>query len=198
MIKNIIFDVGNVLIDYRWKAMLMAYGLSEEEAVEMGERIFEDPLWLVLDTGTVDAETIIEQYKEKYPQHAETISWFISHGEFMHVARKHVWNIIPRLKEKGYGIYLLSNYSEELFTKHTKGASFMDQIDGMVVSYQKHVCKPDPKIYEYLLKDYHLNPQDCIFFDDRLENVERAREMKFKAVQVLSEAQLIDELNALC
>lgn len=198
MIKNIIFDVGNVLIGYRWKDMLMEHGLTEEEAIEMGERIFEDPLWGTLDIGIVDPATVIGHYKEKYPEHAETISWFITHGEFMHVARKRVWSQIPKLKEKGYKIYLLSNYSEDLFKKHTKDASFMKQLDGMVVSYQKNVCKPDQKIYEYLLKDYDLKPQECLFFDDRLENIERAKQLQFHAIQILSENQLLEELNALC
>ena len=71
-IKNIIFDVGDVLLSYRWKYMLMDYGLLESEAVRIGTEMFDDPegLWGLLDLGTVPQQEIIERYCKKYPQRA--------------------------------------------------------------------------------------------------------------------------------
>ena len=68
-IKNIIFDVGDVLLSYRWKYMLMDYGLTETEAVRIGMEMFDDPegLWGLLDLGTVPQQEIIERYCRKYP-----------------------------------------------------------------------------------------------------------------------------------
>ena len=78
-IKNIIFDVGDVLLSYRWKYMLMDYGLSEEEAVRIGTEMFDDPegLWGLLDLGTVPQQEIIERYCRKYPADEKVIRWFI-------------------------------------------------------------------------------------------------------------------------
>lgn len=195
MIKNIIFDVGDILLGYRWKEMLLEHGLTEEMVNEVGERMFNDSLWNTLDLANLTVEEVIGEYHKKYPKHAESIAWFIENGEKMHVPRPDVWEKIPRLKDKGYGIYLLSNYSEGLFKKHTAGASFMQEIDGMVVSYQVHITKPDNRIYRHLLDKYDLNPEECIFFDDRVENTEAAKKMGIESVTITSKEQLLELLE---
>lgn len=197
MIKNIVFDVGEVLLEYRWKDMLIDYGLDEETAVTVSKELFDDPLWEQFDLAILDFEEIIERYEAKYPEHKEIIKWFTTHGEFMHVARPDVWAKVHMLKEKGYGIYILSNYSEELFMKHTNGAPFIDDADGMVVSYQIHKIKPDKAIYQHLFDKYNLNPNECLFFDDRAVNVEASNKLGMKAIQVTSKAQLLEELEKL-
>lgn len=197
MIKNIIFDVGDVLVEYRWHQMLMDYGLDKDEAYRLGITIFEDPLWHELDMAIMDREEVIKSYREKYVEDADTIEWFINHGEYMHVQRKDVYKLIHKLKEKGYKIYLLSNYCEDLFIKHTNGAEFLKDIDGKVVSYEVKITKPDERIYEYLLKKYSLDRKECIFFDDREENVIKARELGIESFLVKSKESLIEKINEL-
>ena len=118
-IKILFLMWGMFLLSYRWKYMLMDYGLSEEEAVRIGTEMFDDPegLWGLLDLGTVPQQEIIEHYCRKYPADEKVIRWFIGHGEYMPVARPAVWELVHELKKQGYGVYLLSNYSEELFKK---------------------------------------------------------------------------------
>lgn len=191
MLKNVIFDVGDVLIEYRWKDMLMEYGLQETDAVRVGNEMFDNPLWYQeLDMGLTTQEQVIEAYGRQFPEDAEVIAWFIDHGEYMHVGRPEVWKKVRRLKEKGYRIYLLSNYSEELFEKHTKDTDFINVIDGKVVSYQVHVTKPDARIYKCLLERYQLLPEECLFFDDRMDNVEAAQALGIPAVHVESRDML--------
>ena len=182
-IKNIIFDVGDVLLSYRWKYMLMDYGLTETEAVRIGTEMFDDPegLWGLLDLGTVPQQEIIERYCRKYPADEKVIRWFIGHGEYMPVARPAVWELVHELKKQGYGVYLLSNYSEELFKK--------------IVSYMVHKAKPDPAIYAALCEKYELNPSECLFFDDRLENVQAAISYGMQAKRVLSKEGLAEDLE---
>ena len=129
MIKNIIFDVGEVLLGYRWKEMLMDYGLKESEAIRVGNLIFNDNLWTQLDMQSEPTESIIKKYELKYPDEAVVIRWFIEHGELMQVKRYDVWDQVHTLKQAGYKIYLLSNYSKDLFEKHTKDAVFLNDID---------------------------------------------------------------------
>lgn len=197
MIKNIIFDVGGVLLDYRWKDMLMDYGLNEKEAMELGTQLFEDPLWKELDLANIPDEEIICAFQEKVPQYREAIGWFLTHGEWMHVPRQGIWNRVHQLKEQGYHLFLLSNYSENLFQKHTGGASFMQDIDGMVVSYMIHRAKPSPEIYEYLLHQYGLSAGECIFFDDREENTRAAAKLGIKSFTVTSEKFLAEKLDGI-
>ncbi len=197
MIKNIIFDVGEVLLGYRCKDMLMDYGCNESEAERLGTLIFSDKLWEQLDIQNETTESVIKKYEEKYPKDAKAIRWFIEHGEYMSVPRKDVWQRLHKLKEKGYKIYLLSNYSKDLFEKHTKGADFLNDIDGMVVSYQIHKIKPDVAIYNYLLEKYSLNKEECIFFDDREVNTKAAQNLGINSVTVTSKELLLNEIDKL-
>ena len=113
----------------------------------------------------------------------------------MPIPRKDVWEKVHALKEKGYKIYLLSNYNKDFFDVHTKGADFLDDIDGKVVSYEIHQIKPEPAIYEYLLEKYELNPQECVFFDDRPENTEAAEKLGIQSYTITSKEYLLDVLD---
>ena len=197
MIKNIIFDVGDVLLEYRWKDMLKDYGLPDGEAYKVGNLMFNDNLWHEFDLANMTRDEIVGQYLKNYPDYAKVMQWFMTHGELMHVKREDVWEKAQKLKEKGYGIYILSNYSQELFEKHTKDAPFISLADGVVVSYQIHITKPDEKIYRYLLDKYNLKAEECIFFDDREENTEAARKLGIEAITVTSKEFLLDELDKL-
>lgn len=197
MIKNIILDIGDVLLEYRWHDMLTDYGLTDEDAEKVGNLMFNDNLWHEFDLAVMTHDEIVRQYMENYPEYADTMQWFMTHGEFMHVKREDVWEKVHKLKEKGYGIYILSNYSEELFNKHTNDASFIGIADGIVVSYQIHLTKPDEKIYRYLLDKYNLKAKECLFFDDRQENTEGAMKLGINAITVTSKEMLLEELDKL-
>ena len=197
--KNIIFDVGDVLLDYRWQQMLMDYGLDESEAYRVGRELFDDPdgLWHEYDLGVKSQEEIIQEFEQKHPKDAELIRWFISHGEYMHVARPAIWKLVHQLKEAGYHLYILSNYPEILFKKHTQYADFMDDMEGMVVSYMLHVGKPERIVYQTLCDRYGLNKEECLFFDDRAENVQGAIDFGMRAKRVLSAKGLAVDLEEL-
>lgn len=196
-IKNLIFDVGNVLLEYRWRDMMRDMGLAPEDAERVGEELFNDPdhLWHIFDLATMTEEEIIEAYERKYPDDAWAIRFFISHGEYMHVARPEVWEKVHALKNAGYHIYLLSNYPEKLFKKHTEYCDFMSDLDGLVVSYMLNITKPDPEIYHALLDRYGLSASECLFFDDREENVLGARAVGMQSTLVTGRKMLSDTLD---
>ena len=197
MIKNLIFDVGGVLFDYRWKEMFMDYGLDEDNAIRVGTQMFNDPdrTWDIFDLGIKSDEEIADIFCKKYPGDEDVSRWFIRHGEYMQVPRPKVWKKVHELKQKGYKIYILSNYPESLFKKHTEYADFMDDIDGLMVSYMIHKAKPAEDIYKALCDKYGLDRSESIFFDDRSENVEGAVKFGMKSVKILSEQVLLDELD---
>ena len=197
MIQNLIFDVGDVLLEYRWFEMLTKdYGLSEDEAKRIGGEMFDNEIWVQgLDGGRLSLEEAIHEYEKKYPDDVEVMGWFLRNGAQMVVKRPEIWDKVAALKEKGYRIYLLSNYSDELFHMHTKGARFLDVLDGGIVSYQVHALKPDREIYEILREKYGLKAEECLFFDDRADNVEGAKKVGIQAVQVTSREMLNETLD---
>lgn len=191
MVKNIIFDVGEVLLEYRWKDMLVKdYGCSPKTALEIGDIVFHDSLWKEFDLGNLSQKEVIAAYEIKYSRYAKEIKWFIEHGELMHVQRPDVWELLHQLKEKGYKIYLLSNYSKEFFAKHTQNAVFLEYIDGKVISYQVNMVKPEICIYEYLLEKYDIKATESVFFDDRKENTAAAIALGIKAHTIKSKEEL--------
>lgn len=195
VIKNLIFDVGNVLFEYRWYQMLLDYGLSEEEAKIAAPLIFDNELWKEFDLGNLAFQDIVDSYCQEFPQYEGLLRWFFGNLELMHIARTDVWEKVHTLKENGYRIYLLSNYSAEFFAAHTNGASFLADLDGEVVSYQVHLMKPDAAIYECLLNKYDLKAEECVFFDDRQENTEAAEKLGIKSYTITSREYLLSLLD---
>ena len=197
MIKNIIFDIGNVLMEYRWAEALEDTGLSKETAQDIWTQMFDDNLWVMHDAGTATTDDLIKQFGARFPEYAKNIEEFLIHGERMHIKRPEIWEKVHTLKQLGYGIYLLSNYSEYLFKIHMKDATFMDDIDGKLVSYEVNQVKPDRDIYETLLDRFSLDPKDCIFLDDRKENTDTAKALGIESITIESRKHLNEVLDEL-
>lgn len=195
MIKNLIFDVGNVLLSYRWVEMMVDFGMTKEESIEFGTAVFENKLWKEFDLGNIEDERLCEQFSAQYPQYAEAIRYFVTHPEVMPIARPRVWEKVSELKQKGYKIYILSNYPKKLSEAHYPLLPFYNELDGCVVSSKIHMGKPGLKIYRYLLDTYNLWAEECVFFDDRIENVDAANQIGIHGMHVLDEEHLLELLN---
>jgi len=196
-LKNVIFDIGNVLLSYNWAAPLLKAGLPEAEAIRISREIARSHLWPLLDYGVVTIPEIVEKYGMIYPEDADSIALWFSDLESLPIPRAEVWDRVHRLKEAGYRLYLLSNYDGVLFKTHTAGTPFINDMDGGVISYEVHMVKPEERIYRFLLKKYGLRPEECVFFDDRPENCLGADDAGILGVQVLSAEQLVRVLDAL-
>lgn len=196
-IRNVVFDVGNVLIGFRSMEMLRDHGLDEEKSEEFARCIFMDPLWKEFDLENMSFEEVVRAYMDKYPKLAADVRWLMDHSELMAVPRPDVWEKVHRLKKAGYRLFILSNYSSVFFVKHTQGATFLEDMDGKVISCELHVIKPDEGIYRALLNRYGLKADECIFFDDLAENVDAAIRIGMQSVQIRSKEQLLGELDRL-
>ena len=196
MKRKLIFDVGGVLIGYRWKEMFTDdFGLSDEGAEELARRIFDDPAWPDFDRGSVKTDALVEHYCRLYPDCAHYIRRLFYENDKMATEREAVWEKMMQLKARGYNIYILSNYSEYLFKKHTDHMPFRKIIDGGIVSYEVGAIKPEPDIYGKLLDKYGLNPDECIFYDDIEKNVEAARALGIESHLVVSEEDLLKQMD---
>ncbi len=195
--KNIVFDVGHVLLSYRWKGLMIDYGLTPNEAEEFYNITCRDPLWAEFDYENIPYEDVIEMLVKKHPGHEPEIRYFFENKENMPVARPEVYDRCERLHQKGYRLYILSNYSSVLFETHTQKITAMKYFDGAMVSYMIHRIKPDYEIYNALFDKYDILPEESLFFDDRPENVQASIELGMDAVLIESEDALLIELNKL-
>lgn len=173
MIRNIVFDMGNVLLDFNPQVPLDLYCHSEEEKEVIRRNLFEAPEWLMADRGLIrDCERydliqsrVPEQYRPALKLCAD--NWSVC----MHNPLPGALEFVRDCRRAGYHIYILSNASD-LFFSYFNNFCPLDYFDGAVISCQEKLLKPEAEIYQRLFDRFGLRPEECFFIDDRRENVE--------------------------
>ncbi len=198
MIRNIILDIGMVLVDFQWKPLMEKLGFSEQAIAVLGENMMLSPDWSMFDIGEIPEAEAIALFKKKIPEYEKEIDMFFENIVDVVECFPHTRQWITDLKTQGYGVYLLSNYPERAFLLHAESKfDFMDIIDGAVISYEIKRIKPDKQIYLHLLEKYALNPKECVFLDDRTLNIEAARMLGMQGIVVKNQEQAMKELDSL-
>ena len=180
MIKNIIFDIGNVILNFNLANILPKFTGNKEEQKFILDNIINSPEWLgnaLIDTGYIKKEDAIEIVKDRTNHvNDELISNFWNNYNDYALIDNRVIDLIKGLKENDYKIYLLSNinpYTHDF----VKTSGLFDIVDGYVLSYIEHKIKPYESIYKTLISRYDLNPKECLFIDDREENILTANKL---------------------
>ena len=180
MIKNVIFDIGNVILNFDYKNVIEKYTNNVEEQKFIIDNIINSPEWLgyaLIDTGYITKKEAIEIVKDRTNHtNDELIENFWNNYTDYAIIDKDVLRLIKKLKEIGYGIYLLSNINEYTYN-FVKKSGIFDIVDGYVLSYQEHQIKPYISIYNTLLNRYKLIPSECIFIDDNEKNIATANKL---------------------
>ena len=182
MIKNIIFDVGKVLVSYQWQPYLNTFGFDADTYSRVEKAIFLNPDWILGDMGTVTPEEWLNLMITKDPELEETIRKVFE--GFGAVIEKYPYTDkwIQFFKNQGYHLYYLSNFPEDLHDKAYEQLKFLDDFDGGIFSWKVKCIKPDEKIYKLLLEQYHLKPEECLFYDDTAVNIEAAKKLGINTV----------------
>lgn len=186
-IKNIVFDVGGILVGYRWVDMFKDHGTDKDTALAVGKGLFDSPNWKLYDSGLISSKELIDRFCDENPHLEEEARWFLDNAIQMRVLRPRVYEQVQRLKDKGYKIYILSNYSHDLFELHTGDLPFRNLTDGELVSYMVNKIKPNKEIYEALVEKFSIIPEESVFFDDRLDNVEGSIKSGFNGIHIINE-----------
>lgn len=184
MIKNVIFDIGRVLFSYEPYDYIMSYGYDEKTSKEIFNIVFDDyGKCLQLDRGIISEEEFLNTLLVQNPNYCDIIKEVLSNWDIMLKPIQETIDFYINLKEKGYKIYLLSNFSKVNYEKLEKQNEFLRFADGKIISYEVKTIKPEKKIYELLLSKYNLIPQECIFIDDRKENIIAAKNLGINGIQ---------------
>lgn len=197
MIKNIIFDIGMVLIDFHWAKTMRDLGISEEAVEHLRVNMMNHPMWNEMDRNVMTEPEIVAEFKKLSPQYAAEIDLFLGNMDQVvtDFPKSEAW--VKGLKEQGYNVYLLSNYPERMFKMHWEHYSFAPYVDGKVVSYECNLTKPDPAIYKLLCERYDLKEEESVFLDDRQDNIDAAKALGFEGIHVLNQEQAIGDLAKL-
>lgn len=174
MIKNIIFDIGNVLTDFRWREFLRDKGMDDVLIERIAKVSVESPLWREFDRGVWDEEQLMEAFMKQDPSLSDALHLAFDDVEGMVRIREYAIPWVQDLKKRGFGVYYLSNFSHKCEVECADSLAFLPFMDGGILSYKEKLVKPDPAIYRLLLEQYQLKASESIFFDDTPINVEAA------------------------
>ena len=181
MIKNIIFDIGNVLLDFNPKVYVKSK-VTEEKVEEIYKSIFQSYEWPMLDRGTITEEDAKRNIINRKIENEELINLVFENWYDILIPIQISVKILKKLKQNGYKIYYLSNFHLAAFEHVTKKHDFFGLFDGGVVSYEENLLKPEKEIYEKIVDRYELEPSQTIFIDDTKENVEAAMKSGLKGI----------------
>lgn len=198
MIKNIIFDVGRVLIDWFPHETMKELGFSDTEIEKVDQILFKSGEWKEEDLSLRTPQEMEDYFASLAPEYADKIRLFYRHAVDSAKLRDYSIPFIDELKKSGYKTYILSNFGQEKKESlEQKGVfRFLKHTDGYLFSYELHKIKPAPEIYEELLKKYNLNASECVFIDDVIENVNGAQNVGIIGIQFNTIEQVCDDLNS--
>ena len=170
MIRQIVFDMGNVLRSFEVENIINQYTDKDSEKTLIKEKLFSH-LWGELDKGTVTYEEVKSQLRQELSEQVYLIAEKLLDTWHLHMpVDPRMEKLIPTLKDNGYHLYLLSNASVR-FTDYQKTTPLFDYFDGFIVSGFFKTVKPEKELYEILFRTYHLIPSECAFVDDLPANV---------------------------
>lgn len=197
-ITAIIFDFGNVLIEWNPRYVYNRYFPNDPEAME---RFFKEVDFIgwnaKQDKGRSFKEGVAD-LSAQFPQHAHLIQAYHDHWrDSIETAYTDTVEILKQLKRKGYLIYGLSNWSAETFPYARQKYGFLNLLDDMVISGEVGHVKPEPEIFQIMLKKIGRAAQECLFIDDSLPNIQQAQKMGFQTIHFESAQQLAAKLHGL-
>lgn len=195
-VECIVFDLGRVLIKW-YPEEYVAQRYGESIALELGELVFNSQEWIEMDRGTLDEDELWSIKFQQIPHRRVILEELRERTiEFLEEIVDNT-RLLPMLKEKGYRLYVLSNFSARMFERVRAKYRFFEHFDGIVVSSHYGYVKPDPRLYTVLIEKYGVNPEKSLFIDDKLENVDIAKGLGFKVLHLPKWWLLEDELRSL-
>ena len=197
MIRTIIFDIGNVLTVFGWKDFLRSFGFDAETEEKVGRATMDSQFWNEFDRGQLTDEQMLAGFIRNDPSVEKEIRQIFAnlHGILTKADYAIPW--IRELKEKGYQVLVLSNFSDKVARENPDAPDFLEYVDGGILSYRDGVIKPDPAIYRLLIDRSGLKPEECVFLDDIQKNLDAAKKFGIHTILFQNVDQAKEELKKL-
>jgi HAD superfamily hydrolase (TIGR01509 family) len=200
IIKNIVFDLGNVLISFKPDKYMESFNFEKSIRDRVFESVFKSKYWLELDKGTLTEEEASELFCKSGQETKEEIKRVMSSWKDMLQPIPETIEILKELKQMGYRIYVLSNYHKNAFEKTSMENEFFKLLNGRIISYEVNCIKPEKEIYDKLLKAFNLEAGETLFIDDMNENIQGAENLGIQTILFKDAVQLrgrLMELNVI-
>ena len=194
-IKNVVFDVGDVLVDFRYRNLMRDLGFDEECVEFLSKNMVETEFWPELDLGMWSNQYAVEKFTNEFPQYKDQVMKFWDNIQDVVREYDYAPSLVKSIKDQGYGVYILSNYPIEISEMHWPLFKFLPISDGHIISGYEKITKPDEAIYRLLETRFGIKLEECIFVDDRQVNVDAANSYGMTAILFKSLDQLKDEFS---
>ena len=196
--KHIVFDLGGVLVDWNPRYLYRKIFDTEGE-VEYFLTHVCDHDWNELQDQGRDLDEATAERIDRFPAYKKEIQAFYGRWtEMLGGPNQPVVDLLGRLVQRGeYNLFSITNWSHQTFPIARKLYSFLSIFQDIVISGVEKVKKPDPRIFQILLDRQQIQPQECLFIDDSLRNVEGAFQMKMHAIHYQNYDQLITDMKSL-
>lgn len=175
MIKNVIFDFGNVLTQYdpvAWAADVMNKDFKKGKYLH-DKTIDNKKIWEDYDAGLCTEVEVIDRLRADIePEYRDAVMEYVKTVEQCFSQYDEMIPVIQKLKDNGCRTFLLSNFPLEMFVKVAARCPILDMLDAQIVSYKIHLTKPHADIFEYVLNTYGLKADECLFTDDNATNTD--------------------------
>ena len=194
MIKNVVFDIGLVLLGFDVKKYLLSL-FDEETAMRVAKAVFLSGYWHEIDRAVLSEDELLDLFFSADPGVKEEIR--TAYDRIGECVERRSWpiQVIDGLREQGYKVYYLSNMSEHVISKGQHAFDFVSHMDGGIFSCHVKAIKPDPEIYRRLFDKYGLIPEECIFIDDQPANIAMARKLGMKGIRFENYGQMQADLD---
>ena len=197
MIKNFVFDIGNVLVDWHTMPYIIGtLGCSEERARELDRIVFEGAEWKNGDKGLFSREDTRTALLEKYPLEREDVSKLLDGADGILKEYRFNTEILRKLRSLGFGVYYLSNTNPQAFEYMKKNCSFFGLMDGGIASFKEKLLKPSHAIFELFAERFDKNPSECCFVDDTEVNTKAAAEIGYGVITLKRPDDLSKEISS--
>ena len=197
MIKNLIFDFGKVLVDYDFGAFFCRYITDEERCRAFTPVLHNVEVQRIFDREERPVEEIIEEIICQNREFEAEIRFFDEHyPEIVTNEVEGMRELLIRLKAEGYKLYGLTNWCSKVYLTMAQFEIFK-LLDGYIISSEEKVIKPEAEIYHRLFDRFNLKPEECIFADDRAENIEGGRRVGMEGIVFTDARQYERELRIL-
>lgn len=197
MIRNIVFDIGNVLAGFIWEEFYHSFGYTEEIFEKLANATVRNPFWNEMDRGKLSDDELLEGFIKNDPSVELEIREVLKDVKGMILRYDYAIPWITELKEKGYRVYVISNFAHKAHMDCMEALDFLNEIDGGILSYQVKLIKPAPEIYKLLCSKYDLKAEECVFIDDLPKNVEAAKAVGMQGIVFQTFERTREELAGL-
>ena len=192
-VQKFLFDLGNVFFDWNPERVLKPI-FNDDERMNFFINNISFPLLDTRCDAGITIEVAVNDAVKKFPDFEKEIKlYYPNHRNMVGGFFQKTVDIFYKVKNLNYPCYILSNWSAETYEGMEETYPFLKDFDGKIISGRDFLIKPDPAIYELAISRFDLVPQETLFIDDRLDNIQAAQNLNFQTIH-LTDPSLIQEL----